>query len=232
MRAALLLGAKRELASGRKLGSATRIGARSLLTAEPNWANRDASGKASYGRSLYNFQRDYDPATGRYLTADPIGLNERIARALDPSADRRRLSLELTPYAYANGNPTLFIDPTGMYGWIGALGGAASNLSLQFLTNLASNGGDAANALYCVDLADVAISAAVGAVAPSFFSNVLGGKPGPFGHTRLQNFKLFIPAFAGGAAAKKLAPEYPIGDPCKCKEAAISELIKDFFHGF
>lgn len=179
-----------------------------------------------------NFQRDYDPATGRYLTADPIGLNERIAMAFDPSVDRRRVALELTPYAYANGNPTRFTDPTGMYGWIGALAGAGLSLPLQFGTLCAFNGGDPTNALLCVDSADVAISAAVGAVAPSFFSNVLRGDPGPFGHTRLRNFLLFIPAFAGGAAAKKITPEFTIGDPCKCPEIPISESIKDFFHGF
>jgi transposase InsO family protein len=29
--------------------------------------------------------------------------------------DRRRVALELTPYAYANSNPNVFIDPTGQY---------------------------------------------------------------------------------------------------------------------
>ena len=179
-----------------------------------------------------NFQRDYDPATGRYLTADPIVLKEHIARAFDPTVDRRRVSLELTPYAYANSNPTFFTDPAGQYGLPGALAGAAFNLSLQFGTNFAFNGGNATSALRCIDLADVAISAALGAVAPTFFSNILRGKPGPFGHTRLQNFKLFVPAFLGGAAAKRLAPEYPIGDPCECKETSVGALIKDFLHGF
>lgn len=44
----------------------------------------------------YNYYRDYDPSTGRYLQPDPIGL------AGGPN-----------PYTYANNNPLRFIDPTG-----------------------------------------------------------------------------------------------------------------------
>ena len=44
----------------------------------------------------YNWHRHYDPTTGRYTQADPIGL------AAGPSL-----------YAYANGNPVNFVDPSG-----------------------------------------------------------------------------------------------------------------------
>ena len=44
----------------------------------------------------YNYFRTYDPATGRYLETDPIGL------AGGPNL-----------YAYANGNPVRYSDPTG-----------------------------------------------------------------------------------------------------------------------
>jgi RHS repeat-associated protein len=44
-----------------------------LLTAETHWRNHEASGEQSSGRSLDNFYRTYDPATGRYLETDPIG---------------------------------------------------------------------------------------------------------------------------------------------------------------
>jgi RHS repeat-associated protein len=46
----------------------------------------------------YNYFRDYDPNIGRYVESDPIGL--------DGSAD---------PYLYAENNPTMAIDPLGLY---------------------------------------------------------------------------------------------------------------------
>ena len=48
----------------------------------------------------YNYYRDYDPATGRYIESDPIGLHGG--------------SYSTYAYAYANGNPALLVDPLGL----------------------------------------------------------------------------------------------------------------------
>jgi RHS repeat-associated protein len=46
----------------------------------------------------YNYQRDYNPETGRYLTPDPLGFPD--------GAD---------PYAYVNNDPLNKLDPLGLY---------------------------------------------------------------------------------------------------------------------
>jgi RHS repeat-associated protein len=46
----------------------------------------------------YNYFRDYDPALGRYTTADPAGLGGGI-----------------NPYVYVSNNPLVNIDPLGLY---------------------------------------------------------------------------------------------------------------------
>jgi RHS repeat-associated protein len=63
--------------------------------------------RTSSGRSVQNYFRDYDPAIGRYVESDPIGLDGG-----------------LNPYLYANGNPLAYTDPYGLWvppslpGWV------------------------------------------------------------------------------------------------------------------
>jgi RHS repeat-associated protein len=96
--------------------------------------------------SNYNYFRDYDPAIGRYVESDPIGLKG------GPNT-----------YAYVLGDPLGDSDSTGQCPWCV---GAAIGFGTEFITQMAENDWR----IECVDWVDVAISTGVGALGPGLFA--------------------------------------------------------------
>jgi RHS repeat-associated protein len=62
-----------------------------------HWRNRGRVRRRTSGRSHSNYFTHYDPATGRYVESDPIGLDGGT-----------------NTYAYALGDPISGIDPLGL----------------------------------------------------------------------------------------------------------------------
>ncbi len=77
----------------------------------------------------YNYFRDYDPGTGRYIQSDPIGLEGG-----------------LNTYTYVENNPLSNIDPLGLIKWTGSvrtvsvvLGGGATQFKYKLESECDAN---------------------------------------------------------------------------------------------
>jgi RHS repeat-associated protein len=81
--------------------------ARALPSPRTHWRNPRCVRRRASGRSVYNYSRDYDPAVGRYVESDPIGL----------------AGGSYSTYAYADGNPVSNVDPAGLLSVVAAIGG-------------------------------------------------------------------------------------------------------------
>jgi RHS repeat-associated protein len=111
----------------------------------------------------YNYFRTYDPATGRYLETDPIGLEGGM-----------------NLYAYVDGNPVNYVDPDGEIpllvpvlgvigrGIVGGIGGGAADIVIQGarLLSRGCNVFDPSN----YNGSDILASAGVGAAAGAIIS--------------------------------------------------------------
>jgi RHS repeat-associated protein len=159
-----------------------------------------------------NWMRDYDPTTGRYLQADPLGLVDGAS-----------------VYGYAGQSPARWTDPRGeFFGVPGALVGAAGNFALQMGINMWYGDMRFWQAVRCVNWSAVANGAAFGAA---------GGLPlGMVGKGVLSGSGSAVAKGVGvGALSTYVAiglPKITIDDECDCKfkgSPAWVEYVKTWF---
>ncbi len=120
--------------------------------------------------------RAYDPELGRWLSRDPLEFNLGFPAEFLPEGSNL--------YAYVGNNPANYTDKDGQFAWFGATIGAGISFGTQF----AANGGLGAimdgdwskvwQSTKCVDYADVAISAGMGALGLSAGKNAFQAAKG------------------------------------------------------
>lgn len=123
----------------------------------------------------YNYLRDYQSVTGRYLESDPLPTQTRASLYLARSTGLDALELDTgsNPYAYVNGNPISEMDAYGDCPWcVAAVLGGLTDLGWQLLFN--------GFRLRCVDWWEVggsAVLAATGVGIGQRFGTVFRGRP-------------------------------------------------------
>jgi RHS repeat-associated protein len=105
-----------------------------------------------------NWMRDYDPTTGRYLQADPLGLVDGAS-----------------VYGYVGQNPGRLTDPRGEFGVVGALLGGGSNLVFQMVLNYYYYQ-DFRKAWECIDWWDTYVATVWGALGLGPYSLIKTGQ--------------------------------------------------------
>jgi RHS repeat-associated protein len=167
---------------------------------------------------LYYRARYYDPVLKRFVSEDPIGL-----------------AGGWNGYGYVGGDPISYLDPTGNYGVVGFLGAASFNLGMQ-IGGAMLQGADFGTALKCVNVIDVLASGAMGAIGPSFISQILLKKPGEFAAKNglgwgYEYFQYFGRAQPAGFAIKKAMPDIRAGgDDCECSKYTFGGALGELFH--
>ena len=150
--------------------------------------------------------RDYDPTTGRYIQADPLGLVDGAS-----------------VYGYVGQNPGRYVDPRGEFGIPGAIIGGGTQLGIQVAVNMIYGEMTLRQAINCVDLSKVAAGVFLGALGttPAKVLKTGGGVAnavGVFGVGQLLNLEM-PPVMVG---------ELVGGESCDCDVGGFPEWMKSW----